>query len=54
MKSQLLSIRDVVALTGRSFQGLYLAIWSGKLRAVKQGKRWLIAREDIEPLMKRQ
>ena len=53
MNSSQLSVREVVALTGYSFQALYLMLWSGKLKAVKQGKKWAISREAIEPLMRR-
>jgi hypothetical protein len=44
---RLLSVRDALPLIGKGFTGFYADVKSGKITAVKQGRRTFIAESEI-------
>ena len=48
--SELVDVRQAAAETGRTAETVRRWIWSGRLRARKEGRRLLIARGDLDSL----
>jgi excisionase family DNA binding protein len=46
----MLDVREAAELAGRSPETIRRWVWSGRLRAVKQGNRLIVARRAVEGL----
>ena len=49
--SDLVDVRQVAAATGRSAETVRRWVWSGRLRARKEGRRLLITRQDLDSML---
>lgn len=49
--SDLVDVRQVAAATGRSAETVRRWVWSGRLRARKEGRRLLISRRDLDSML---
>lgn len=48
---EMLDVREAARLAGRTSETVRRWIWSGRLRASRQGNRLLVARHEIDELM---